>query len=73
MILVGKIKDICQFFSPAYIAVVEKEVLTFESEARQFTKVGDVPKAELLINKSRLAKKEVNFIISSSISVSFVI
>ncbi|PVD23464.1 hypothetical protein C0Q70_16736 [Pomacea canaliculata] len=41
-----------------YIAVVEKEAAAFEVEARQLVKIGDTQKAEVMMNKHKLAKKE---------------
>nr|KAG5709537.1 hypothetical protein BaRGS_001587 [Batillaria attramentaria] len=46
----------------AYIGVVEKEMAGFEQEARQLTRIGEVQKAETMINKHRLAKKELTAI-----------
>ncbi|XP_070195173.1 coiled-coil and C2 domain-containing protein 1-like isoform X1 [Littorina saxatilis] len=43
----------------AYVAAVEKEAVMFETEARQLARIGDVQKAETMINKCKLAKKEL--------------
>ncbi|GFN95176.1 coiled-coil and c2 domain-containing protein 1-like protein [Plakobranchus ocellatus] len=43
----------------AYVAVVKKEAVAFEQEARQFAKLGEVQKAELMMTKKKYAEKEI--------------
>ncbi|XP_035827871.1 coiled-coil and C2 domain-containing protein 1-like isoform X2 [Aplysia californica] len=43
----------------AYLAVVKSEAVSFEQEARQYVRVGEVQKAELMMNKKKLAEKEI--------------
>ncbi|RUS89573.1 hypothetical protein EGW08_002691 [Elysia chlorotica] len=43
----------------AYLAVVRKEVVSFEQEARQYARFGEVQKAELFMNKKKCAEKEM--------------
>ncbi|GFR99162.1 coiled-coil and C2 domain-containing protein 1-like protein [Elysia marginata] len=43
----------------AYLAVVKKEVVGFEQEARQYARLGEVQKAELFMNKKKCAEKEM--------------
>ena len=52
------------FVPTAYIVIVEKEMVAFETEARQLTRIGDVQKAETMMNKCKLARKEVCTIVS---------
>ena len=59
----------CVCLFPAYITVVEKEVVAFETEARQLTRIGDVQKAETMMNKCKLAKKEVSCLLLLMLSV----
>ena len=48
------------FFSAAYLAAVKNETVRFEQNARQFLKIGEMQKAELMMNKKKFADKEVS-------------
>ena len=48
------------FILTAYLAVVKKEVVDFEQEARQYARLGEVQKAEVFMTKKKYAEKEVS-------------
>lgn len=49
---------------------MKSEALAFEQEARQYAKLGDVQKAELLMNKKKCAEKEASLIYVQLVSLS---
>ena len=53
------------FFSiiiSAYVLLVDKDVISYAEEAKQFAQHGDMQKAQLMLTKKKLAEKEVRIL-----------
>lgn len=61
-------KVVFSVYCTAYVEVVKEEMPSYETEARQLAKIGDMQKAQMMLTKKKMAEKEVSeiFMVTSA-------